>query len=219
MDFGDLRRTRPISPHWGFDRGIPVDRHYIEAFLAEHASDVRGAVLEFGDDLYARRFGEDRVTQTSVLDIDSGNTQAAYHEDITSGGGLPSRTFDCVICTQTLQLVYELPPAVAALERALKPGGVLLATMPGITRISVSEWPGSWFWSFTSASAHRLFADRFGVGNVSVRTYGNVLTATAFLYGLAVDDLALEELEMNDPEYELCIAVRAVRGTSSPSSR
>lgn len=216
VDFGDLRRTRPISAHWGYDRGTPIDRYYIEAFLAEHAADVRGTVLEFGDDSYARRFGGARVHQMAVLDIDPANAQAAdYHEDIASGGGLPAGAFDCVICTQTLHLVYDVPAAIAALARALKPGGLLLATMPGITRISVSEWPGSWFWSFTSASIQRLFAEHFGSLNVFVRSYGNVLAATAFLYGLTVEDLATDELDVNDPEFELSIAVRAVRDANS----
>jgi SAM-dependent methyltransferase len=215
VDLGDLRRTRPISTHWGFDRGTPIDRYYIEAFLSEHAGDVRGTVLEFGDDSYARRFGGPRIGQTAVLDIDPANPQADYHEDIASGGGLPARAFDCVICTQALHLVYDVPAAIAALARALKPGGVLLATMPGITRISVSEWPGSWFWSFTSTSVQRLFAEHFGSSNVSVRSCGNVLAATAFLYGLAVEDLGTDELDVNDPEFELSILVRAVQGASA----
>jgi hypothetical protein len=117
-----------------------------------------------------------------------------------------------VICTQTLHLVYDVPAAIAALARALKPGGVLLATMPGITRISVSEWPGAWFWSFTSTSAQRLFAEHFGRSNVFVRSCGNVLAATSFLYGLAAEDLATDELDANDPEFQLSILVRAVRG-------
>ena len=48
-----LRRTEPISRAYGFDRGTPVDRHYIEAFLQRHApspdysaGDIRGRVLE-----------------------------------------------------------------------------------------------------------------------------------------------------------------------------
>src|SRR5689334_3710614 len=36
---GDLRRLTPISRNWGFDRGQPVDRYYIENFLAVQSSD------------------------------------------------------------------------------------------------------------------------------------------------------------------------------------
>jgi SAM-dependent methyltransferase len=216
IDLGELERTSPISAHWGFDRGKPIDRYYIEAFLDEHASNVRGAVLEFGDDAYARWFGRDRLAETAVLDVDPSNASAAYHQDLAVGGGLPRDAFDCVICTQTLQLVYDIGGAVGALARVLKPGGVVLATVPGITRISTTEWPGSWFWSLTSASALRLFAEHFGASNVSVRAYGNVLAATAFLHGLAVEDVETAALEVNDPEFEVIVAIRAAR--SSPSS-
>src|SRR4029453_14668409 len=43
---GTLRRTRPLSNDFGYDRGTPVDRYYIERFLARHQSDVKGRVLE-----------------------------------------------------------------------------------------------------------------------------------------------------------------------------
>jgi hypothetical protein len=36
-----------------------------------------------------------------------------------------------------------------------------------------------------------------------------VLTATAYLYGLAVEDLSLEELHYHDPDYPVIVSVRA----------
>ena len=66
-----LGRTAPLAPvsrSYGFDRGLPIDRHYIEDFLRRHGSwpgyaagDIRGAVMEVGDDAYTQRFGGDRV--------------------------------------------------------------------------------------------------------------------------------------------------------------
>src|SRR2546428_14003991 len=41
-----LRRTSPISRLYGADRGTGIDRYYIENFLARHASDIHGDVLE-----------------------------------------------------------------------------------------------------------------------------------------------------------------------------
>ena len=61
FNFGDLRRTKPVSSAFGYDRGKPVDRRYIEAFLATNSVDVRGRVLEIGDSAYTRQFGRDRV--------------------------------------------------------------------------------------------------------------------------------------------------------------
>ncbi|HEX6050119.1 MAG TPA: hypothetical protein VFZ21_12650, partial [Gemmatimonadaceae bacterium] len=73
VHLGDLRRLTPISRAFGYDRGGPVDRYYIEGFLARYASDVRGRVLEVGDDSYTRRFGGNRVTRRDVLHVHEGN--------------------------------------------------------------------------------------------------------------------------------------------------
>ena len=69
VDFGHFRRLIPISKEWGFDRGLPIDRYYIERFLQRHAADIRGRVLEVGDNAYTRRFGGDRVTNSDVINL------------------------------------------------------------------------------------------------------------------------------------------------------
>jgi hypothetical protein len=46
---------------------------------------------------------------------------------------------------------------------------------------------------------------------VTVTSYGNVLAATAFLQGLAAEELHPEELDYRDPDYEVLISVRAVK--------
>jgi len=67
------------------------------------------------------------------------------------------------------------------------------------------------YWRFTSQSLRRLFENTFSPINVTVHTYGNVLVAAAFLYGLAVEDLRPEELSFHDPDYEVTIALRATK--------
>src|SRR5829696_76019 len=69
-------RLTPVSDRWGFDRGLPIDRYYIEAFLGARAHDIRGAVLEVGDRAYTSRFGADRVNRSEVLHVDSSNPNA-----------------------------------------------------------------------------------------------------------------------------------------------
>ena len=48
VKFGHLRRLTPFNRRWGYVRGLPVDRYYIENFLAGHAQDIHGHVLEIG---------------------------------------------------------------------------------------------------------------------------------------------------------------------------
>src|SRR5678815_4181077 len=81
-----LLSVRPKSDHWGWDRGTPVDRYYIERFLAAHADDVRGNVLEVKDADYTKRYGRD-VVRTDVLDIDPANSQATIVADLSTGEG------------------------------------------------------------------------------------------------------------------------------------
>ncbi|MDP2660390.1 MAG: methyltransferase domain-containing protein, partial [Dehalococcoidia bacterium] len=128
MPLGALRRLQPTSRMFGTDRGRCIDRYYIENFLASHAPDIRGLVLEIGDDTYTRRFGGDRVAKSDVLHFQQGNPGATIVADLTCANHIPSESFDCIILTQTLQFIYDVRAALATLSRILKPGGVLLAT-------------------------------------------------------------------------------------------
>jgi SAM-dependent methyltransferase len=208
---GDLRRTTPIDPNWGFERGTPIDRVYVEEFVGSHAADVRGRVLEIAAPDYTTRFGS-VVERVDILMATVGNPQATIVGDLTDAPQIPSDSFDCAIVTQTLQFVYDVRAALATLHRVLAPGGVLLATVPGLTKISPPEDEqfGEW-WHFTGRSGRRLAEEAFGPGNVEVRSYGNVLSAAGFLYGLAASDLKAEELAAHDPLYEVIVGVRAVK--------
>ncbi len=209
IDWGDLRRREPISRDWGGDRGTPIDRYYIESFLTARATDVRGRVLEVGEDTYTRRFGGDRVTRSEVVHAAEDNPRADYVADFADAPQLPSGAFDCVLCTQTLQLVGELADGIATLHRILAPGGVLLVTVPGISKIyREEEHPWLDCWRFTRAAARRVFTPAFGE-QLEVSAYGNVTAAVAFLHGAAAEELTPEELDDADPLYEMLIAVRA----------
>jgi glycosyltransferase involved in cell wall biosynthesis len=207
--FGDLGGTVPISRDYGFDRGTPIDRYYIERFLERHASEIVGRVLEVGGDEYTRRFGAARVTRADVLHVRPGNSRATIVGDLTDPSVLPERAFNCIVLTQTLQLIYDVRLAVAALHRALAPGGVVLVTAPGISQIDRGEWGSSWFWSFTHTSLERVFAESFGRDEVLVEHHGNVFAATAFLQGLAVEEVDTAKLDPIDRSYPVLVAVRA----------
>lgn len=207
--FGNMRRVTPLSRHFGFERGQPVDRHFIEMFLARQAADIQGRVLEVGDDAYTRRYGGDRVARRDVLHVQEGHPQTTFVGDLADGANLPSDAFDCIILTQTLHLIFDLRAAVATLYRILKPGGIVLATAPGISQVHGGQWADTWYWSVTPAAARRLFAEAFDGGEVEIGSHGNVLAASAFLYGLSREELSAAELAANDPMYPLIVTVRA----------
>lgn len=202
----------PVSRTFGFDRGKPIDRWYIERFLAQHAADVRGRVLEVAESTYTGWYGGGDVTASDVLYASQGNPDATIVGDLTTGAGIPEEAFDCFICTQTLSVIYDVRAAVAGSHRLLKPGGVILASVPGISQISredMRDW-GEW-WRFTERSVRRLFGDVYGAANVEVQQHGNVQTAAAFLYGLAAEDLEPAAFEEVDPDFHMVMTVRAVR--------
>ncbi|NES18031.1 MAG: glycosyltransferase [Symploca sp. SIO3E6] len=207
VKFGSLRRLTPISRIFGFDRGQPVDRYYMEKFLASHAEDIRGRVLEIGDNSYTQQFGSDRVTQSDILHPEAGNPEATIVGDLAHAEHIPSDSFDCFILTQTLQYLYDLRSAAETVYRILKPGGVALVTLPGITPAPEYNW--SWYWSFTQVSAQLLFEEFFPKTHLKVETYGNVLAATAVLQGLAIGEVEKKELDYHDPSYQLLVTVRA----------
>lgn len=210
-DWGDLRRLQPVSREFGYDRGLPVDRYYIERFLETHQRDVTGRTLEIGDDEYTRRYGCDRTTRRDVLHVHGRNPAATIVGDLADAPQIADGTFDCIVVTQTLHLIYDVDLAVATLHRILRPGGVVLATFPGISQLSGDEWSRTWSWGFDSRLAHRLFASRFGEENVSIEASGNSLAAAAFLQGLATVELDPAQLDADEPGCELLVAVRAVR--------
>lgn len=212
VDLGDLGRLTPISEQWGFDRGTPIDRHYIEEFLSAHADDIAGDVLEVDAPTYTRRFGARRVRRSEVLHVEDGRPGVTMIGDLTRPDDFEPEQFDCVILTQTLQFIPRPDAAIRTVHGILRPGGVVLATFPGISKISredMDRW--GCHYSFTSLSAARLFGDVFGPDAVTVDATGNVLAAAAFLYGLAAADLAPSDLAHRDPDYELLVRVRAVR--------
>jgi SAM-dependent methyltransferase len=217
---GTLRRTRPLSDHWGYDRGTPIDRYYIEHFLGEHRSDIRGRVLEIKDSTYTARFGIG-VERRDVLDVDSTNPRATIVADLAAADSVVSDQFDCFVLTQTLQYVYDTRAAVGHAHRMLRPGGVLLVTVPSLSRIAARYGLDADYWRFTAASCSRLFGEVFGDGQVTTRSYGNVLTGIAFLTGMACEELTRREVDDSDPYFPLLVAVRAVKrcDTGNETSR
>ena len=210
--WGDFDRTAPFSSLWGTDRGRPVDRYYVEKFLDAWRADFRGAALEVENANYLRKYGKGRIEHFEVLDVSPRNDKATLIGDLATGDGLPENRFDCFVMTQTLQFIYEARAAVQHARHVLKPGGVMLATVPGLTPLPVRDaYTKDCCWSFTETSVRRMFADAFGSENVTVQGFGNVRTATAFLWGMSMQELTPEQYAVEDPDYPVIIAVRACK--------
>jgi glycosyltransferase involved in cell wall biosynthesis/SAM-dependent methyltransferase len=208
LDWGSLRKTEPVSRAWGLDRGTPVDRYYIAQFLDNHAAAITGSVLEVKDRGYTNVHGRD-VTATEVVDIAPDNSEATLIADLSILGSLPAEKFDCFVLTQTIHVIYDSESVVRSAYETLRPGGAVLATLPCVSRVDYESGLGGDFWRFTAASASRLFGEAFGSENVEVAAFGNVLACTAFLQGIAAEELTREELDDHDPYFPLIVGVMA----------
>jgi SAM-dependent methyltransferase len=208
--FGIPRTTSPISDNWGIERGTPIDRYYIEQFLEQNRQDIHGRVLEVGERSYTDRFGAD-VERVDVLDNNPANPQATLFVDLEAAETLPANQFDCLVFTQVLQFVFHLRPCLEQLHRSLRHGGVLLATVPCVSRIDPTYGSEKDYWRFTAAACKLLFGEVFGADQVRVVPYGNVLVSIAFLAGVATEELSPQELNLQDETFQFLIAVRAVK--------
>lgn len=211
--WGSLRRTRPVSIEYGLDRGTPVDRVFIDRFFAAHASDIRGAVLEVGGPVFSGRHGRG-VESTDIVDIDPTNERATIVADLAAAAALPRAAFDCAVVPQTLQYVSDPRAAVANLHDALRPGGVLLITVPVIAKIDAHAADVD-RWRITPVGLRELLAAWCPTAEVSVESAGNVLVATAFLQGIAAEEMRPADFDVLDPMYPMIAMARVVRAGSA----
>ena len=212
IDFSDQLRTEPISRKFGFDRGCPIDRYYIDSFLKQNQNLITGSVLEIAESTYGKQFGHD-IASYEVLHYDDSNKKATIVGDLTKPETLPKERIDCFICTQTLNFIFDVPKAIEGSYKVLKQGGTLLCTVSGISQISrydMDRWGD--YWRFTDLSIRKLMESVFGEGNVEIVTFGNALAATAFLQGLAIDDLPdTSLLDKKDLDYQITIGIKATK--------
>jgi SAM-dependent methyltransferase len=207
----DFESVYPVSDYYGDDRGTPVDRFYIDAFIAANRHLIKGRVLEVAEDTYSRKFGSG-VSSFDVLHYEAGTPGATLIGDLSTPETLPENLFDCFICTQTIHVIYNYMDAIRGAARLLRPGGVLLCTLSGIAQISrydMDRWGD--YWRFTTLSAQRSFGDVFGNENVTVDYGGNCYAAINFLRGIALEELDKQKLAVKDANYPIVISIIATK--------
>jgi hypothetical protein len=190
--FLDQGVRRPVSASFGFDRGTPIDRWYIEKFLSRHVRSIRGRCIEVGEVKYLNLPGAHADTKV-VLAVKrtaaKSNGGKVLVADLTQLASLPEAAFDCFVCTQTLNFIFDVRAAIAGAHRLLDKGGCFLGTVAGISQVSrrdMEKWGD--YWRFTNLSLQRLLAEQFGDG-ATVQSFGNVRAAQLLLDGIAVEDL------------------------------
>jgi SAM-dependent methyltransferase len=214
--FGDLHRTTPLCQNYGFSRGKPIDRFYIEQFMAQYSPHIQGRVMEVLNANYTRKYGGDRVTTSDVLDINPLNPKATVVDDLRTLASVYDQSYDCIILTQTLHLIDDDCGALRQLYRILAPGGFLLLTVPCISHVPRTAENGIWNRFYTDHGLAYSLTKHFQPARFATATYGNLPAATAFLYGLSIQDIDPALLRLNDPTYPLIIGAVAQKSPLSP---
>jgi SAM-dependent methyltransferase len=200
--------TEPDGDRYGYLRGDPIDRRYIDEFLSAQRTLIRGRCLEIGETRYLDKFGGRDVDTIDVLDVDTENDEATIIGDLQQLGHVPSESFDCIIVTQVMQYLQEPAAGVHELHRMLAPGGSALVTLPTSGPVDIKDHDR---WRFMPPGAFDLFSPVFGPDNITVNSYGNLLTGLAFWAGLAQQDLPAKAWESDHPNYPLIVTIRATR--------
>ena len=196
VSFGALRRLTPVGHCLPGSLGA-LDRYLADEFLICNVSDISGRVLEEGDGGFAARHGGARVTTCAQFDVGE-----VWPEVPREQAG-----FDCIILPGALHRIFALRTVLSDLHGRLRPGGVMLATLPGATQRTV----GASCWRFTPYSARLMFAQVFGEHAVTLATRGNVMIALAHAHRLSTSEVGPEALRVDDPAFPFMIGVRAVR--------
>jgi predicted SAM-dependent methyltransferase len=206
----------PLSYCWAHDRGLEIARYYLEReFLSEFSLDIRGHCLEFSSDWYTTRFGGNQVISLDILSKETDNPNATITADLTKSNDIPSNSFDCIICTHVLHVIFEVSQAVSELYRILKPGGVLLVAVP-----HVSMCDPTWHecWRFTQEGLFSVLTTVFSKEDIAMRAYGNSLTAAGEIRGLAAHEFTKRELNHHDERFAVEICARAVKQNNHKNS-
>jgi hypothetical protein len=205
--WGNLRRTRPFSTRFGFERGTPVDRFYHARFFERHRGDISGDVLEIQAPGYAARYGH-ALAATHSVDIDSRH-QPTYLCDLARADGvIPSARYQCFLLPATLSHLEDLEGCLRQALRVVRPGGVVLASTSTFVPL-VDDVPD--FWRLSADGWRRVAARAWPGADVEVESHGNCLAAVAAMLGLAFEELDREELEVADPRYPVVVTLRARR--------
>lgn len=195
----------PLSRSFGRERGVPIDRYYIEKFLYDNSECISGKVGEIAERTYTEKFGED-VKESFIFHVNGWGDSVKLN--LETGEGVRNDMVDCLICTQTVQMIFDINATFNNIYRLLRSGGTALITAHGIGQLSLGDYD-KWgeYWRFTEKSMQKLLY-KAGFKNVDVLSYGNVKTCICFLYGMCQEDLTIEDFEYNDKQYPLIIAAK-----------
>ena len=201
--WGNMRRTTPFSSTYGFERGTPVDRHYLHAFLHAHRDLITGDVLEVQSTTYTTMFGAN-LRRTDTFDIIPLFSPTYLCDLAHADAVLPSAAYDCLLLPNTVQHLRELDLCLRNAFRVVRPGGVILATAAGLMPLT-HDMPD--YWRLPPAGWREKLPALWPASDIVVTGHGNCLVATAAQMGLAAEELSPAELDTDDSRFPVLTTI------------
>ena len=202
--FGDFGRLWPFSHRFGFDRGAPVDRYYLQQFVRSIRPVVRGRCLEIGGSLKNNWLYRFDVDEFRTLELEQSRVADDLVGDAADRGVLDPESWDSILAFHVLEHCPN-PFAVASNMCAwLRPNGHACIVVPCAQR--VHNYPGD-YWRFMPDGLRVLFRD---FSEVNVSTYGNPLTVVSNYLALSHTELLAEDMDAVHPDYPVlaCVVAR-----------
>ena len=201
----------PISASYGTERGKSIDRVYIDRFLKQNSESIHGVCMEIGDDGYIKKYGQN-VEKTIILHVEGEGKENVVKGNFETGEGIEDNSVDCLVCTQTLQSIYDIHASVKNIHRMLKKDGVALFTVSGAggNPISYTDYH-RWgvYWRFTDLSLRRLLEEVFDERKIETKAYGNMKTMMSIMYGMCAEDLSERDFDFYSEKYQMIVTAVA----------
>ncbi len=147
--------------------GVRVSKARRDAnrWLAQHAADITGVVLDIGSgsgsDKEGRKY-RDYFPQAAlyVTSEVSADFDVDLVLDVRNMPEVDDATYDCVFCSGVLEHVDDYQSGIDEITRIIKPGGILLLGLPFRQAIHLAPHD---FWRFTEYGLRYLLEDNFEI--------------------------------------------------------
>jgi SAM-dependent methyltransferase len=162
-----------------FIEGAPLERESIYRFLVEQARAMQpeSRVLDIGagEAPYRELFAEH-----AYVTLDHDDTAHSGEVDLRGAADsipVEDDSFDAIVCTQVLEHVPRPGEALREFNRVLRPGGLLMATIPFAWEEHEAPYD---FFRYTRYGIEQLLADA-GFGEIETRSRTDCFTTLAQL--------------------------------------
>ena len=201
-----LNSINKYSEKFGFDRGTPIDRYYIDEFIRNlELNNEFNTALEFGELNYVEQFNVSHKFFLSHPDFSkSKDTKNQILFDLNTQKKYDGQKFDLIISTNVINFTKNPFVTLRHHIDMLNIDGTIFLTasssMP-ISQFDAERWGD--YWRFTPDAMHHLLENLDC--EYQVESLGNFKSSVAFLCGLASEEMEESDLKEKDNRYPLLV--------------